>query len=138
MPQRKHKRQRLGSSTCPSELLSATHPDHVWALDFNSTRPPTAACSSCSTSLTSTPERHLRFVVAQDRYRPNHRSLGPHRCYHRPVPPVHRCDNGPELTANAIRDWCRFSGAGTSYIEPGCPWENPFVESFGSRLRDEL
>ena len=43
-----------------------------------------------------------------------------------------------ELTANALRDWCRFSGTGTSYIEPGSPWENPFVESFGSRLRDEL
>ena len=49
-----------------------------------------------------------------------------------------RCDNGPELTANALRDWCRFTGAGTSYIEPGSPWQNPYVESFGSRLRDEL
>jgi hypothetical protein len=49
-----------------------------------------------------------------------------------------RCDNGPELTANALRDWCRFSGAGSAYIEPGSPWQNPFVESFGSRLRDEL
>ena len=29
-----------------------------------------------------------------------------------------RCDNGPELTANALRDWCRFSGTGSSYIEP--------------------
>jgi putative transposase len=49
-----------------------------------------------------------------------------------------RCDNGPELTANALRDWCRFTGSGTSYIEPGSPWQNPYVESFGSRLRDEL
>jgi putative transposase len=49
-----------------------------------------------------------------------------------------RCDNGPELTANALRDWCRFSGAGTSYIDPGSPWQNPYVESFGGRLRDEL
>jgi putative transposase len=49
-----------------------------------------------------------------------------------------RMDNGPELTANALRDWCRFTGAGTSYIEPGSPWQNPYVESFGSRLRDEL
>jgi transposase InsO family protein len=47
-------------------------------------------------------------------------------------------DNGPELTANALRDWCRFSGAGTAYIEPGSPWENPFVESFASRFRDEV
>ena len=49
-----------------------------------------------------------------------------------------RMDNGPELTANALRDWCRFNRAGTSYIEPGSPWQNPYVESFGSRLRDEL
>jgi transposase InsO family protein len=48
------------------------------------------------------------------------------------------CDNGPELTANALRDWGRFTGAGTSYIEPGAPWQNPYVERFGSRLRDEL
>jgi hypothetical protein len=49
-----------------------------------------------------------------------------------------RCDNGPELTANALRDWCRFSGTGSAYIEPGSPWQNPYVESFGSRVRDEL
>jgi putative transposase len=54
------------------------------------------------------------------------------------APAFIRCDNGPELTANALRDWCRFSGTGTSYIEPGSPWENPFVESFGSRMRDEV
>jgi len=24
------------------------------------------------------------------------------------------------------------------FIEPGCPWQNPFVESFHSRVRDEL
>jgi transposase InsO family protein len=36
------------------------------------------------------------------------------------------------------RDWCRFGGAGRSYIEPGSPWQNPFVESFGSRVRDEV
>ena len=49
-----------------------------------------------------------------------------------------RTDNGPELIANALRDWCRFSRIGISYIEPGSPWENPFVESFNGRTRDEL
>ena len=49
-----------------------------------------------------------------------------------------RCDNGPELTAHALRDWCRFTTTGTSYIDPGSPWQNPYVESFGGRLRDEL
>jgi hypothetical protein len=40
-----------------------------------------------------------------------------------------RCDNGPELTANAVRD---------DAASPGSPWQNPYVESFGSRVRDEL
>ena len=54
------------------------------------------------------------------------------------VPGFIRMDNGSEMTANAIRDWARSRGALTFYIEPGSPWENPFVESFGSRVRDEV
>ncbi|MBA3366906.1 MAG: transposase [Actinobacteria bacterium] len=42
------------------------------------------------------------------------------------------------MTVNAVRDWCRLGGSGRSYIEPGSPWQNPFVESFGSRVRDEV
>jgi transposase InsO family protein len=49
-----------------------------------------------------------------------------------------RCDNGPELTAQTLKDWCRFAGVTTSYIEPGAPWEKPYVESFNGHLRREL
>lgn len=42
------------------------------------------------------------------------------------------------MTASPLKDWCRFSKAGRAYIEPGSPWQNPYVESFGSRVRDEL
>ena len=38
-----------------------------------------------------------------------------------------RMDNGTEMTANALKDWCRFSKTGTVYIEPGSPWQNPFA-----------
>lgn len=57
---------------------------------------------------------------------------------HRGAPEHLRCDNGPEMIAWALRDWCRGSGATRSYIEPGSPWENPFVESYDARMRDEL
>lgn len=56
----------------------------------------------------------------------------------RGAPQFIRCDNGPEFTAAAIRDWCRLSGAGSSFIEPGSPWQNPWVESFNGKARDEL
>jgi Integrase core domain len=32
----------------------------------------------------------------------------------------------------------RSSAAGRSFIEPGSLWQNPFVESFGSRVQDEV
>ncbi len=32
-----------------------------------------------------------------------------------------RADNGPELTAAMLREWCRLGATGTAYIEPGSP-----------------
>lgn len=44
----------------------------------------------------------------------------------------------PRADGERLRDFCRFSKAGPSYIEPGSPWQNPTSESFGSRVREEL
>lgn len=49
-----------------------------------------------------------------------------------------RPTNGPEMIAWGLRDYCRLPGTKTAYIEPGSPWENPYVESFNGRLRDKL
>ena len=56
----------------------------------------------------------------------------------RGVPEHIRSDNGPEFVAQSVRDWITAVGAKTAYIEPGSPWENGYVESFNSKLRDEL
>ena len=55
-----------------------------------------------------------------------------------PAPTHMRMGNGPEFIAHALQQWCTGSGSATAYIPPGSPWENPFVESFNSRLRDEF
>jgi putative transposase len=49
-----------------------------------------------------------------------------------------RLGNGPELIAHALADWCRFNGAGSVFIDPGCPWQDVWAESFNGRLRDEF
>ena len=56
----------------------------------------------------------------------------------RGVPGHIRPDNGPEFVAKAVQDWITAVGAKTSYITPGSPWENGYIESFYARLRDEL
>ncbi len=49
-----------------------------------------------------------------------------------------RMDNGTEMTAHAMTDWCRFTGVGAAFIDPGSPWQNGRCESFNGRFRDEF
>ncbi len=56
----------------------------------------------------------------------------------RGVPDYIRSDNGPEFTANRVRDWLSRLGVKALFIERGSPWENGYVESFIGKLRDEL
>ncbi|HEY9173048.1 MAG TPA: integrase core domain-containing protein, partial [Verrucomicrobiae bacterium] len=48
-----------------------------------------------------------------------------------------RSNNGPEFVAEAAQAWLQANAIGALYIVPGSPWENAYVESFRSRLRDE-
>lgn len=56
----------------------------------------------------------------------------------RATPPFVRFDNGPEFIANAVADWCRNNGVGSIFIDPGSPWQNAWIDSLNSRLRDEF
>jgi putative transposase len=139
VPARRRKRQRLGTSTTPADRLAAQHPDHVWALDYQFDQ----TTDGRSLKLLNVVDEHTReaLAITVDRRIDADATIDVLDCLvdeRQTAPRFIRCDNGPELTANALRDWCRFTGTGTSYIEPGSPWQNPYVESFGSRLRDEL
>lgn len=49
-----------------------------------------------------------------------------------------RCDNGGEFVGAALAEWLTSKGVELRAVAPGSPWENGFVESFHSRLRDEF
>ena len=48
-----------------------------------------------------------------------------------------RSDQGTEFTAGRVMTWLRDRSVGPSFIPPGKPWHNGFVESFNGKLRDE-
>jgi putative transposase len=138
VPVRKRKRRRLGSSTVPAERLRAERPNHVWAFDFQFDQTADGRALKLLNIVDEFTRESLAMLVA--------RSIDAEtvvgalqRLYgERGAPELLRCDNGPEMTAHALRDWCTLSGTGTAFIEPGSPWQNPYVESFHSRVRDEL
>ncbi len=138
VPQRKRKRRRLGESTVPADRLRAERPNQVWALDFQFDQTTDGRVLKLLNVVDEHTRESLEMLVARsidaDRAVEVLERLAAER-----GAPVHlRCDNGPEMTGHALRDWCRFSKTGTAFIEPGSPWQNPFVESFHARVRDEL
>lgn len=46
-------------------------------------------------------------------------------------------DNGPEFTGRALDAWAHQHQVQLSFIRPGKPVENAYIESFNGRLRDE-
>jgi transposase InsO family protein len=56
----------------------------------------------------------------------------------RGCPAYLRSDNGSQFTAYQVKRFLKDLGVDTLFIEPGSPWENGYVESFNSRMRDEL
>ena len=138
VPPQRLKRHRVGTSTVPAERLVADHRNHVWALDFlfdaTSDGRPLKVLSMCDEhTRESVGGRVARSITADDVATILDRAAA-----QRGHPEYLRCDNGPEFVSIAIRDWCRFSGTGASFIEPGSAWQNPYVESFNARARDEL
>jgi len=139
VPARKRKRRRAGVSTVAgSERLRAAGPGHVWALDFQHDA--------------TTDGHELKFLNVVDEFTREalavevDRTIDADRTVEvlerlvteRGAPANLRADNGPELTALVLAEWCEAGSTDTAYIDPGSPWQNAWVESLNARFRDEV
>jgi len=53
------------------------------------------------------------------------------------LPEIIIVDNGPEFIGKALDAWAYQRGVKLTFIRPGKPVENAYIESFNGRLRDE-
>jgi len=135
LPRRKPRKQRVGTST--GEVFRATRKNQVWSYDFLEARTERGG--------------RLRMLAVMDEYTRQclaievARSLPSQRVIQvlswlflvQGTPEQLRSDNGPEFVARAVQRWLAHHHCQTMYITPGSPWENPFIESFIGKLRDE-
>lgn len=132
------KKRRLGVSENGITRRKAESINDVWCWDFIHDRDERG--------------RMLRWLVIEDEFTREGLAVEVRRSFKardvldvlselmliRGVPGHIRSDNGPELIAEAIREFLCQTGVQTLYIEPGAPWQNAYAESFNSRFRDEL
>jgi putative transposase len=130
--------RRLGDSTVPAERLRAERPGHLWAFDFQVDKIVDGRALKLLNIVDEFTREALIMLVERNIDADKVVATLELLVAERGAPELLRMDNGPEMTAHVLRDWCVLSRTGTVFIEPGAPWQNPFVESFHSRVRDEL
>lgn len=138
VPRRQPKRGRLwlGDGSCVR--LRPEGPNHVWAYDFVQDRTHDGRTFRMLCVVDEFTREALAIRVERRLGSAEVLEVLAELMLERGVPGHIRSDNGPEFVATAVREWIAAVGAKTAFIEPGSPWENGYVESFNSKLRDEL
>jgi putative transposase len=138
LPKKQAKKRRLWLTDDSCICLRAELKNHVWSYDFVEDKTRNG--------------RKIRFLNILDEYTHECLASVPRRSWRnndvielltdlmltRGIPEYMRSDNGSEFTAKQIRKWLSGAGSITSYIEPGSPWENGYIESFNARMRAEF
>ncbi len=137
--QQVRKRQRRMRRVRPGQQArqAAAHRNHVWSWDFVSDQVEGGSAFRILTLI----DEHTRECLATHVAWPMRATdvLGVlESALRRHGMPEHiRSNNGPEFIAYAIQDWVQHRAIKMSYIKPGSPWENAYIESFHDKLRDE-
>ena len=135
---KQHKRLYLGCSENACHRRRPEHYNHIWSYDFLSERLENGRWVKLLVII----DEFTRECLAMD---VNRKIKGPdvvevlrYLFAVRGEPEFIRSDNGLEFVSHAVKKWLEVSGVKTLNVAPGSPWENGYVESFNSKLRDEL
>jgi len=114
---------RISASTLLVDRAVAIFPNHVWAFDFQLDQTADARVLKLLNISDEFAETTLaievgRSFISDDMVHVLERLVMVHG-----TPTCIRKDHGTEMTAHALRDWCRFARCGAVFIEPGTPWK---------------
>jgi putative transposase len=130
-------RRKRGPARSAMGPVQATHPGHVWTYDFLHDRCLNGTPLKVLTVMDEFTREGLAIEVATSLRSPRVMAILEHLVATHSAPQCIRSDNGPEFIALASRGWLAQHQLRTLYIDPGCPWQNGYAESFNGTVRDE-
>ncbi len=136
---RKHcKKRAVGDSSNACDKRMATAKNDVWTWDFIHDRTADGSQLKCLGILDEYTRECLclkveRSFKSDDVLEHLSELMAEHG-----VPRHIRSDNGSEFIAKEMQRWLKKMDIKTLYVEAGAPWQNGYIESFNSCLRDEF
>jgi putative transposase len=138
VPQRRKRRRSTGAAENACHVSRAMFRNDVWTYDFVDDRTVDGRGLKFLTVIDEHTREALAIEVGRSIRAVDVIAVLEQLFSSRGAPRYIRSDNGPEFIAKALKGWLSARQVGPRYIEPGCPWENGYAESFNSRFRDEL
>jgi putative transposase len=138
VPYRHKFKKAKGDSSNSCSVKKAEHINHVWTYDFVSDQTADGRPLKLLTVLDEFTRESLAIEIGRSIKSKDVIGILYYLFMVRSIPGNIRSDNGPEFIANAIKQWLGESSVETLYIEPGCPWQNGYIESFNGKLRNEV
>ena len=139
MPQKQHKKRGFdGSSANACHRKQPQYSNHIWSYDFLSERLENGQLVKLLVVVDEFTRECLAIDVNRKIKGPDVVEVLRYLFTVRGAPEFIRSDNGPEFISNAVKKWLEVSNVKTLFVAPGSPWENGYIESFNSKLRDEL
>jgi putative transposase len=138
VPYRRKRKKSHGSSENACSVSRAEFINHIWTYDFVEDQTEDGRKLKLLTVLDEHTRESLAIEVDRSIRSKDVIAVLEYLFMVRGLPVFIRSDNGPEFMAQAVKQWLKDRCVGTLYIEPGCPWENGYAESFHGRFRDDL
>lgn len=138
VPQKQSKRKRLWLHDGSCIRLRSEYQNHVWSYDFLEDRTYNGRKYRLLNIIDEYTRECLCIRIGRRMTSEDVQEALTELFCTRGIPEYIRSDNGSEFTAKRIKNWLGNLGVHPLYIEPGSPWENGYIESFNSKLRDEL
>ena len=138
VPQKQKKRKRLWLNDGSCIRLRPMRKNHVWSYDFMQDKTSNNRSYRMLNIIDEFTKECLKIDVNRKLNSDDVQYTLTQLFLTRGTPEYIRSDNGKEFTAKKVREWFNNLKVRTLFIEPGSPWENGYIESFNSRLRDNL
>jgi transposase InsO family protein len=135
---KQHKKLRGGCSANACNRKRPEHYNHIWSYDFLSEKLENGRLVKLLVVIDEFTRECLAIDVKRSIKGPDVVEVLRYLFAVRGAPDFIRSDNGPEFASKAVEKWLEASEVETLFVAPGSPWENGYVESFNSKLRDEL
>jgi putative transposase len=131
------RRRKKMSSRLRTDMLKPAYPNHIWSMDFMRDNLANGRTIKVLSVVDEYTRKCFRIEVDTSINGMRVTRVLSEIAQAEDLPQIIVIDNGPEFISNILDAWAYQRGVKLTFIRPGKPVENAYIESFNGRFRDE-